>query len=364
MRSNIITQEIRSRKTKVQRQLRSEEGKIKPLKEQCERARAQRARTRERIVQAKKSYKDCYNTTRVRGNRMEVIEEEVDHLDEEQANLQNRHRDLEDKLRNSKHEITRLENEIREAQDVAVESGIDKKMDDLSQTMNDLQTEHHSVQSCLFENVAEKKKLERKELLLKSKLEELHNIREQKIDVLKKLPQGEDAVKGLEWLSQNRHHFQGQVYDPLLLSIDMLDPKLSAFVENVIPIRDLIAFAAEHVEDVNVLINKLRGSMNLRVNVVHVSPEDSPSRYQPKFTGDVLDGYDFRGYVKDLFRCPDPIKSYLCRLYKVHLIPVFGRKAEPLLDHLVNRMKLKLFFVGDTRYCQFVTDSFHIYFEA
>ena len=60
-------------------------------------------------------------------------------------------------------------------------------------------------------------------------------------------------------------------------------------------------------------------------------------------------GLDFKGYIADFFSAPKPIKEYLCRMYYIHEIAVFGKSAEENLDKIVYELKVKSFFVGDVR---------------
>ena len=53
------------------------------------------------------------------------------------------------------------------------------------------------------------------------------------------------------------------------------------YLENAIPARDLVAFAAENAEDVNKLTRQFRDVMKLKVNVVQVDPNADPDP-QPK----------------------------------------------------------------------------------
>ena len=94
----------------------------------------------------------------------------------------------------------------------------------------------------------------------------LNNVKKQKIDTLKtSLQNGRDAVTAFEWLSKNRDQFQGTVYDPLLLIMDVHEAETNAkYIENAIPQKDLVAFAAENADDANALLRQFREVMKLR----------------------------------------------------------------------------------------------------
>ena len=65
-------------------------------------------------------------------------------------------------------------------------------------------------------------------------------------------------------------------------------------MENAIPARDLVAFAAENAEDVNKLTRQFRDVMKLKVNVVQVDPNADPD---PQPRQGQVNVPDFKGIV-------------------------------------------------------------------
>ena len=55
-------------------------------------------------------------------------------------------------------------------------------------------------------------------------LGQVRSIEAKKIETLAKLlPNGQDAVKAMKWLENNKDQFCSQVYDPMLMGIDVQD---------------------------------------------------------------------------------------------------------------------------------------------
>ena len=105
---------------------------------------------------------------------------------------------------------------------------------------------------------------------------------------------GQDAVKAMRWLQDNRDQFSGRVYDPIMMGIDVIDAANNAkYLENAIPARELVAFAAENKDDMNKLLSQFREVMRLRVNVVQVDPTADPDRMRPK--SELMNAPDFKG---------------------------------------------------------------------
>lgn len=120
----------------------------------------------------------------------------------------------------------------------------------------------------------------------------------------------------------------------------------------LIAAKELVAFAAENADDMNKLMKQFRDVMKLRVNVVQVTPNSDAERMRSR-SGDKMTEADkkrlgFKGFVKDMFSCPGPIKAYLCKLYQLHNIPVFSPQADEHLQELVT--EYRVFFTGAVRH--------------
>ena len=56
---------------------------------------------------------------------------------------------------------------------------------------------------------------------------------------------------------------QGNVFNPLMMCIDVEDPEHAIFFENVIPPRDLVAFGATHSDEMNTLLRQVKSLKDL-----------------------------------------------------------------------------------------------------
>ena len=141
----------------------------------------------------------------------------------------------------------------------------------------------------------EKKALETEINTSRQELEQVRSVQKQKLDTLQaKMTNGQDAVKAMRWLQDNRDQFSGRVYDPIMMGIDVIDAANNAkYLENAIPARELVAFAAENKDDMNKLLSQFREVMRLRVNVVQVDPTADPDRMRHK--SELMNAPDFKG---------------------------------------------------------------------
>merc|ERR1712062_550328 len=88
----------------------------------------------------------------------------------------------------------------------------------------------------------------------------LLNTKNAKIETLKKyFPNGHDTLTAMKWLETNRDQFVGHVHDPIMITIDVQNATQNTkYLEYVIGMRDLQAFAAENAEDANSLMKQFR----------------------------------------------------------------------------------------------------------
>ena len=95
-------------------------------------------------------------------------------------------------------------------------------------------------------------------LFNREELSQLTSVDQQKKEILVTLPQGRDTLKALNWLANNRQNFRGQIYNPIMLQMNVENEDNAIYLENVVPIRDLVAFGAESADDMNALLNEFR----------------------------------------------------------------------------------------------------------
>ena len=250
-------------------------------------------------------------------------------------------------------ELETMRREYKEALERQGEKSevLEAKVRAAEKEMERVNSEKDKFEERLREMNYESKSLEGQLQATQREEQRLLNTKNAKIETLQKnFQNSQDTLKAMKWLEDNRDQFAGHVYDPLLICIDVQDAAQNAkYLECVIPLRDLQAFAAENAEDTNLLMRQFRDKMKLRVNVVQVDPNPDMNRCQPRGGEGYQNHQDLIGYLSNMISCPDPIKAYLCKLYGLHQIPVFNAKADRQVKTLVES-GTRLFFVGDVRY--------------
>ncbi len=127
-------------------------------------------------------------------------------------------------------------------------------------------------------------------------------------------------------------------------------------------------------------MTNLRDEQRLKVNVVKLDPHDHPGKlvsrldipvilfycicntilfftymytqdnYHRPEAYDQLKNIGYRGVVKDFFTCPDAVKAYLCKHFRLHQTPVFSKKADAHIDRIIKDFGIRVFFVESTRF--------------
>lgn len=154
------------------------------------------------------------------------------------------------------------------------------------------------------------------------------------------------AYKGLEILQEMKRDnaFNQQVYPPMMIVIDVIDPQMAMFVESCIPRRDLFAFVFEDDDDLRKFSHEI-ASRNVRCALIRAPP---PPDRPPASIGS-LRRLGFQKLATDLFTAPVPVKDYLCTQHNMHMIPIGDESASRRFDEC-DKMGVRTFFAGLSRY--------------
>lgn len=123
-----------------------------------------------------------------------------------------------------------------------------------------------------------------------------------------------------------------------------MDKKNSIYLEQVIPVRDRIAFTCVLKEDMNALIRHFRSEKKIAINVVHSGTQENIATFQPSIPIEHLRKYGLYTYLHSLFTAPDPIMRYLCKTYRVHEIPIGTNQTNKCFASIPE--PIRLFFSG------------------
>lgn len=163
------------------------------------------------------------------------------------------------------------------------------------------------------------------------KLNEILDVEEKRLQLLHKLDA--PAYQGVMWLRQNKHLFSHPIHEPMLLSINLKDPKYSLYFENIISHRDLVAFVCEDKADMNLLLNYLRDQKKLKVNALHSDPNRFVD-YTPPIPLESIKQYGFEHYLVSLIEAPTVVLNYLVSQYGINQIAIGNDKVASNIDSI------------------------------
>uniref|UniRef100_A0A3Q2E3Q6 Structural maintenance of chromosomes protein 5 n=1 Tax=Cyprinodon variegatus TaxID=28743 RepID=A0A3Q2E3Q6_CYPVA len=183
--------------------------------------------------------------------------------------------------------------------------------------------------------------------MLEKKLKDMNNMMNAKEEKLR--GRHRDTHTALQWLRKNRDLFEGNVYEPMMLVLNVKDPRYAKYVENHISFHDLRAFVFQRKDDMEKFMTEVRDKMDLKVNSI-CAPEESCSKRQPSKSIESLRRFGFYTYLREMFDAPEEVMSYLCFQYKVHDVPVGNDQTKAIIKTVIEEPYLKVLFTTDERY--------------
>nr|XP_039258386.1 structural maintenance of chromosomes protein 5-like [Styela clava] len=209
-----------------------------------------------------------------------------------------------------------------------------KKINNIEFDVNTLQEENQG-------RVREMKDCDRK-------IAHLNNLSNRRLEWLKMM--NKDMYEAVEWFRKNKQNFKGNVYEPIMLLLNMTDDKCAEILENHVAVRDMMAFVCENPEDNALLVSELRGKRKLKINVVK-APRDrngkliQPKDFKPQRPIEQLSDWGFTSYLREMFTAPDPVMSFLCKQYGVHRVPIGTQKTMEIVEQVTKHSGQNLFYI-------------------
>uniref|UniRef100_A0A669DFE3 Structural maintenance of chromosomes protein 5 n=1 Tax=Oreochromis niloticus TaxID=8128 RepID=A0A669DFE3_ORENI len=179
------------------------------------------------------------------------------------------------------------------------------------------------------------------------KLNDMNNMMNAKEEKLR--GRHRDTHTALQWLRQNKQLFRGNVYEPMMLVINVKDHRFAKYVENHISFHDLRAFVFQRKDDMEKFMIEVRDKMNLKVNSI-CAPEESCSKRPPSRNIESLRRFGFFTYLREMFDAPDEVMSYLCHQYRVHDVPVGNERTKSMIKTVIEEPYLKVLYTTEERY--------------
>uniref|UniRef100_A0A8D3CEF7 Structural maintenance of chromosomes protein 5 n=1 Tax=Scophthalmus maximus TaxID=52904 RepID=A0A8D3CEF7_SCOMX len=285
-----------------------------------------------------------------------AIKEASNKCKQKQDQLDRKHKEIEDikqklKLKQTEEEDhqKRIGNTRRAIDDLKAELAKVGDQPDVTPQINAINVELRQIQEDRAKIEGEKGDLRREKdnLCAERKLNDMNNMMNVKEEKLR--ARHRDTHAALQWLRQNRKMFDGNVFEPMMLVINVKDHRFAKYVENHIPFQDLRAFVFQRKDDMEKFMTEVRDRMNLKVNSIS-APEESYSKRRPSRNIESLSRFGFFTYLREMFDAPEEVMSYLCLQYKVHDIPVGNEQTKSMIKTVIEEPYLRVLYTSEEKY--------------
>lgn len=212
--------------------------------------------------------------------------------------------------------------------------------------LNRLSRESSQIEAQCSNVRSERENMKREIRGFQGQLKKLNDLRDRRLQTLRgKSP---DLVNAVMWLRSNRDKFKKTIHEPIALVLNIEDKNHAKFIERAIPNQDMLAFVCEDSDDQDKFLSEVREKQKLRVSVVKSPAEPLDHFKAPRPIQDI--GFGFYSYLKDLVTAPDAVMSYLCKLHKLHTIPLGNEETERCVEQVIEHAQLHRFYTPRYQY--------------
>nr|XP_054756327.1 structural maintenance of chromosomes protein 5-like [Lytechinus pictus] len=335
--------------------------KVKEEKKKAEEGLAQRKRRAdplEKELQA--AVKACKQLDQQKRNlsqeiseQEKLIKKERHELGEQTGSIAEIHEELRDKRTQEQKRLKLIHDwkeqaagYRRELEQLEPDENIKPQLDENLAEINRVSEEKTAIEKQCSTIRDERTALKREIKGYQDRLKKLNDMRDQRLRTLQgKSP---DTYNAVLWLRSNPDKFKKTIHEPIALVLNIANKDHAKFIERAIPFQDMLAFVCEDAEDQERFINEIRERQNLRVSVVKSPAEPSENYVSPRPIQQV--GFGFFAYLKDLVTAPNAVMAYLCKLHKLHNIPLGDENTERNVSKVIEHAQLTKFYTPGYQY--------------
>ncbi|CAO3684313.1 unnamed protein product [Umbelopsis vinacea] len=245
--------------------------------------------------------------------------------------------------------IQRLESALADGPPASDTSEIQTEIDGLSRENRDTKDDLSELADSQRDQERLLRNLQQAVDTKKRQLQDLQNVRKQRLEKLKE--KDLDTFKAVQWLEENRDRFTGPVYEPMLLEINIKDPRYASAIESILGGAQgphLKVFTCELQQDYRLFTSEVVDKLNLKVNVGWPGRINSDSMSHPIAVEKIQNVFNLETYVSNMIELPPTLLGYLCQLTMIHAIPM---SLNPANEAMISESgKFRRYIVQDTMY--------------
>ncbi|KAJ6151249.1 hypothetical protein N7470_007843 [Penicillium chermesinum] len=271
-----------------------------------------------KVVEDKKAYAD-----KIDENKITELQDEMTAIDNQIDNERN-------SGKRQKEEASKISQTIRKLERQMQEEAVEFDPSYFNSLLGERRQEKRRLEEQISE-ISEKRDplqrqidiVTRRKNLAQRNLENLSSKSGQKENLLRSV--SPDTAKGYQWLLDNQHRFEKEVFGPPMVTCSVSDPKYADAIESFIQKAELTAFTVQSKNDFRTLQQALIKELNLHDISIRTCPAGSGWKRSPIPKEDIERmGYD--GWASDFIKGPEPVISMLYEESKLGSTPIAIRE--------------------------------------
>uniref|UniRef100_A0A672JAY2 Structural maintenance of chromosomes protein 5 n=1 Tax=Salarias fasciatus TaxID=181472 RepID=A0A672JAY2_SALFA len=335
---------VKKEREEAKRQLSALRQAQAPMLRKMQQIEEQLKPTEDQIKTKTAAIKDATLKCKQKQDQLDRKNKEIDDIKQTLRLKQMEADDQQKRISNTKRAIEDLKAELAKVGD---QPDVTPQINAINMDLRRIQEDRAKIEGEKTDLRREKSNLSAETRVLQRKLNDMNNMMNAKEEKLR--ARHKDTHTALQWLRQNRSLFQGNVYEPMMLVINVKDPRYAQYVETHISFHDLRAFVFQRKDDMEKFMSEVRDKKNLKVNSI-CAPETSCSQRPPSRNIESIRRFGFFTYLREMFDAPDDVMSYLCQQYVVHDVPVGSEKTKAMIKTVIEEPYLKVFYTAHERY--------------
>ncbi|XP_017344869.1 structural maintenance of chromosomes protein 5 [Ictalurus punctatus] len=321
---------LKEAQTPLLRKIQSIENQLQPIENQM----------KDKTTRIREASQKC----KQKQDQLDWKYKEIDDIKQGLSLKRTEEADRQKRIGNTRRMIQELQTEL---DNIGSQEDITPKMEAVNSELRSIQEEKSKLEEESQEMRRDKDEATGELRRLQNRLCSLEDMMNRKEEKLRS--RFRDTHTALLWLRNNRHLFEGNVYEPMMLVINVRDPRYAKYVESHVPINDLRAFVFQKQPDMEKFMAEIRDRQRLRVNSV-IAPAESCANRPPSRPIDSLKRYGFFSYLRELFDAPDEVMSYLCNQYRVNEVPVGTEKTKNMIETVIRESQLRMIYTAEEKY--------------
>lgn len=179
-----------------------------------------------------------------------------------------------------------------------------------------------------------------------TKLKRMDDARARRLDALRTADN--DCYRAVLWLRENRDLFEKDVFEPVMLEINVKSPQYVAQVESCLNWQSLRTFVCQTRSDYDRFTSELIDKRKLNLNVAENERGRTLAQMEDSrpLTLQQIQDLGFDDYIANLIEAPDVVLQYLCGASNIHLIPVALSDSKVHPEQVEQLKQIKRYIAG------------------